>query len=1012
MTHTGRLSASNPTLAPDSAVRAALTDVWQAARRRGARGVALYTGAGGRGTCQAAHGEDVTFPPDVTSVAPGSAAGDETLAAVVPPRRQETPRDDGHLLGLAWLALGPQASLGWLAVALAGEATADDLTGRRWAAVRRAAEALALALDRQRLADELTWSQTETAILNRVSRLVNSSLSLGSTFETIANELAAACDYPWVTIYRRVGDLLIREAKHGRDDGVSTTRIPIGRGIVGRAARTGRTQWAPDVNADADYLPALNGVRSEIAVPLCTAGRILGVLNVESHAARPLAARDVHLLEALAEQMSVSIENARLYGEAQQRLADLEALWNVSLDVSARLDLPTLLQLVLERAAGTTAASTGAVYLVEPHQACLTPIAVYHPFATTACRPLAEAGALGQVVETKAACVIPDYQAWPTRDALPEFAAARAVLGVPLVWDKTVLGVLALAHSAPDDVFTPAQQQAVALLAAQAASAVQTVRLYEAEQRKARRLAALHTIHRELALSLNRDELAQRIVTLVRRHFDYPQVALYLVDGDHLRPVGGEGASASLNLGQGVIGWVAQMGQSLLAPDSRPTPTLTAAGTLATTRSQLSVPLSLGERVLGVLDVQSEKPAAFDEVDEVALEVVASQAAVALTNAQLYTDMAAARARAETILHAAQVGLVELDERWRIVTLNPAAVRILGVGPDAARGMPLARVLPAASLRAVRETLGGRADDGRADDLARRMTEVRLAERQIDLLVGVARLQPGYLVSLLDVTALKEIDRLKSDILANFSHELRAPLASIKAYTELVLHYSDVSDTPSVQFLAVVNQETDRLTGLVNDILDMSRLEAGRPEMEFSLVAPRGLIDEVLALVAPQAHQNDVRIEVDIAPDVPPLWGDRQLLSMILRNLVVNAVKYNRPGGRVAIQVDEVTEGQHERFSRLRVRDTGIGIPAAALPRLFEKFYRVRSTTESGIQGSGLGLALAKAAVEAHRGSISVTTEEGEGTEFAVLIPCTNKATPPLTQPATTRRAHSSSGRK
>jgi two-component system phosphate regulon sensor histidine kinase PhoR len=247
----------------------------------------------------------------------------------------------------------------------------------------------------------------------------------------------------------------------------------------------------------------------------------------------------------------------------------------------------------------------------------------------------------------------------------------------------------------------------------------------------------------------------------------------------------------------------------------------------------------------------------------------------------------------------------------------------------------------------------------------------------------VTPLPDGYLLSLSDVTPLKELDRLKSDIIANVSHEFRTPLAVIKGYTEILMDEVGGSD-PAIRkgYLQVVVGATDRLTAMVSDLLDIARMEAEQGSVIMEPVSMKVLLKDSIGLLGFQARERDIEIDLDMAPDLPMLLGNRELLVTLVRNLLSNAVKFSHRDGTV-----QVRAGQLDGCIDLQVTNQGIGIPAEDIPRLFEKFYRSTAVKKAGIQGTGLGLVLVKRAVDKHKGTITVTSQPEVGTRFRVMLP-------------------------
>ncbi|HEX5617046.1 MAG TPA: ATP-binding protein [Solirubrobacteraceae bacterium] len=228
---------------------------------------------------------------------------------------------------------------------------------------------------------------------------------------------------------------------------------------------------------------------------------------------------------------------------------------------------------------------------------------------------------------------------------------------------------------------------------------------------------------------------------------------------------------------------------------------------------------------------------------------------------------------------------------------------------------------------------------------------------------------------------LRELDRMKDQLVSSVSHELRSPLTSIVGYMELLLdgEAGDLNDDQR-QFLEIMSRNCTRLTKLVDDILFVARVDAGRLSLDMGTVDLAELVAASVQAARPVAEGKDVDLRLDAATELEPLWADPTRISQLLDNLISNAVKFTPNGGTVTVVVAQAGDMAH-----LEVRDTGVGIPKEELDKLFVRFFR--ASTSKVAPGTGLGLSIAKSIVEAHRGRIAVESELGEGTTFLVDLP-------------------------
>jgi two-component system phosphate regulon sensor histidine kinase PhoR len=240
----------------------------------------------------------------------------------------------------------------------------------------------------------------------------------------------------------------------------------------------------------------------------------------------------------------------------------------------------------------------------------------------------------------------------------------------------------------------------------------------------------------------------------------------------------------------------------------------------------------------------------------------------------------------------------------------------------------------------------------------------------------------GMVVVLHDVTREREMARMKNDFVSKVTHELRTPLSSIRAYVEMLVEGEAEEPETRNEFYKIIDSESDRLNRMIDNILNISRIEAGVTKVQKENLALTGLLKNVVDVLAPQAGEKNQSLEAEMSPVFYQVHGDRDMLYQAILNVVSNAIKYTPEGGSIRLS-SELSEG----MAVVKVADTGLGIPKDDLPRLFQKFYRV-GANKSAAKGTGLGLALVKEIVETlHHGSVSVESEVGRGTTFILQLP-------------------------
>jgi PAS domain S-box-containing protein len=334
--------------------------------------------------------------------------------------------------------------------------------------------------------------------------------------------------------------------------------------------------------------------------------------------------------------------------------------------------------------------------------------------------------------------------------------------------------------------------------------------------------------------------------------------------------------------------------------------------------------------------------------------------------------------------------VVAVDAENRIMLLNKTAEQLTGWRFEEVQGKPVDEI-----IRIINEQT-----KQPADSPIDKVLESRKIESGTDQDALVARLghecpvsataapirrndgtMAGIVMVFRDVSQQREIDRMKSDFISSVSHELRTPLTSIKAYAETMLHDRNMTEDTKLEFLQIINEESDRLTNLINGILEIARIESGTIEIVRSRVNVASVVSQAVADLDYLAGKKNIRLQTDIAENLPELLGDENKIHSMVSNLVTNAIKFTPENGRIMVS------SQANNYELLiKVTDNGMGIPKEDLSKIFARFYRVhRPGTE--IQGTGLGLAIVKEVVIRHDGRIEVESEIDKGSTFTVYLP-------------------------
>jgi PAS domain S-box-containing protein len=590
-----------------------------------------------------------------------------------------------------------------------------------------------------------------------------------------------------------------------------------------------------------------------------------------------------------------------------------------------------------------------------------------------------------------AAAMLPASRALVTGAALPAlgFGAAAAALSWRGVW---------LGAAAPG----------LAALGTYATAVALRHRESEREALKVRAsVEALALATAVISSARQRQELLTELRSQIGEAAEALLVDLYLVNEDTgrlslLLPPLSEREPVSCGIGEGTIGWVAEHGMSHLIGGIDPASALAAelaGSTGLPVGSVLYVPMAHRGKLVGIIEaVRAQGDPPFEQRHLQLLEALAAEAAVALENVTLYEKLSGRvelanrkllaayqelkqeRDRISAIVSNMADGVILTDARKRLAFVNPAAARMFGIDAEAAEGKPAAEALPYPELLQQLDE---------QPSAAARVPRIKLADpRPITLSPRTVRLshddggRTGAITVISDITLLEELSEMKNEFISIVSHELRTPLTSIMGFAQTLRgDVGIVGEEERSEFLGIIEQESNRLLVMINDLLDVTRMEAGRPlPLSPAQVDLRELSEHVVRFqsVTTSAH----RFLFEFPEEGASIVADPDKVEQILTNLVSNAIKYSPQGGDVVV-------GAHSQDAEyvIYVRDQGLGMTQEQVGQLFGRYQRIERDAIKGIRGTGLGLYLVRALVEAHGGRVWVDSEPGKGSTFSFALP-------------------------
>lgn len=726
--------------------------------------------------------------------------------------------------------------------------------------------------------------------------------------------------------------------------------------------------------------------------------------------------------------------------------------------LTATLDLPRLLDALLERVGALLHAERGLVYLLdlEANEYAIQRIwGAHRPDALMAVR-FSDRDATVRWLQAsyKASYLVGgDGQLAPRGLSVEERARLtllQATLCVPFFSKDRLVGWLTLGPKVTRDLYSPDDLNFLTALADQTAISIENARLFERSEARARELTILHEVSHTITSTLDLNDVLNLIMSKVVELLDVEAGSLLMMDEEGknlvfqvvLGPVKEQIERTQLPIGAGIAGTAAREGQPYIVNNARSDPRWYSSfdkDTRFATQSILAVPLSVKGEVIGVIEaINKRNGRPFTEAELTLLTAFASQAAIAIENARLFTQTDQELAERVTELSTLQEidrqlnatldfeRVMHLGLDWAMRTTNAVAgsiatmtvegdglrlVAMKGYDPEWAvyqdRPVSLDRGIVGRVVRTREVALvADVSQDPDYVEAARGMrSQLTAPIVREDQVLGVITLESretgffgerdgAFIRRLADHMAIamtnarlyadvKAANEAKSEFVSVVSHELKMPMTSIKGYAQLLqMGAGGQISEEQRSFLDVISGNVDRMDTLVRDLLDVSRIETGRIKLELQSVNLAAIVDEVVRLLRQEFEARQHTLAVDVPADLPPVRADRTRLAQVLANLLGNAYKYTPAGGFVNVHA-EIQDG----LVLCSVADTGIGISAQDQKKLFQKFFRADDKFVREVGGTGLGLSIARSLVELQGGEMWAESKLGQGSVFSFTVP-------------------------
>ena len=813
-------------------------------------------------------------------------------------------------------------------------------------------------------------------------------------------------------------------------------RLPRGSGLSGQIFSTGDTILIDDVakvEVQATHFGSMESTRSILAVPLRRGDEVIGMLSTQSYKPHAFGESQRVLLETITAQLSSALDNSNLYQQTRSRIKELETLHYISTSLRTIQSIQEALSTLLDNTLDALGTDAGTILLYDPSVNALKDV-VYRGWFEDVSRVQIKAGE--GVAGTVFASGEPYYSAEFIHDALPHSATREKIpagwggVCLPIRTSNEIIGVMFVSVQQPRQISLQ-QVKMLESLVDMAGAAIHRMRLFDETARRAEEFASLY----EMSKSLSAEHNLEALLELIGRHtktmlnssassmYLYEAASQDLVLTTHTSPHVPLGLR--LHLGEGMAGKVAQTRQPLRIDDYSTWEGRSSKYDQFFIHGAVEVPMLYAGELIGVLAASEmgDSTRKYTDADERLLSLFASQAAGAIDSArhreetlrhaeeleqrviERTAEIESTRKRLDLAAKAGGIGVWELNLKENELFWDARMHIIHGTEPESFDNSPEMwwRVIHAEDLADVKKQFNESLRRTgvfshnyrvvRPDGTIRHISanaivisdEDYVPERVIGVNVDVSdrklieeTLQHANL-------EMERAMRTKDEFLANMSHELRTPLNAILGISEsLEEQFVGPLNEKQLRYTGIIRESGRHLLELINDILDISKIEAGRMELELQQLSIDKICQSCLRMTRELAQKKSLKVSYEIVDSIEIVSADERRLKQSLVNLLSNAVKFTPDGGNIGL---EVCGHPLENEITFTVWDNGVGIAHEDMKLLFQPFVQLDAGLAREYQGTGLGLALVSQMMRLHGGRVSLESEVGAGSRFTITLP-------------------------